>query len=66
MIRLELGLKYIIIVIHFFTTKNVGICNNSSVAQSVETRTQKPRYVGSNHGVDNRLIDLARKKTLLE
>ena len=40
----------------------MGACNNSSVAQLVESRTQKPKYMGSNHGVGNRLIDLAMKR----
>ena len=39
----------------------MGACNNSSAAQLVESRTQKPKYMGSNHGVDNKLIDLAMK-----
>ena len=33
----------------------MGACNNSSVAQLVESRTQKPKCMGSNHGVDKRL-----------
>ena len=37
----------------------MGACNNSSVAQLVESRTHKPKCTGSNHGVDNRLVDLA-------
>ena len=37
-------------------------CNNSLVAQLVESRTQKPKCLGSNHRVDNRLVDLAMKK----
>ena len=44
----------------------MGACNNSSVAQLVESRTQKPKCMGSNHGVDNRLVDLAMKKILVE
>ena len=40
----------------------MGACNNSLVAQLVESRTQKPKCMGSNHGVGNRLIDLAMKK----
>ena len=40
----------------------MGACNNSSVAQLVESRTQKPKCMGSNHGVGNRLVDLATKK----
>ena len=36
----------------------MGACNNSSVAQLVESRTQKPKCRGSNHGVDDRLVDL--------
>ena len=39
----------------------MGSCNNSSVAQLVESRTQKQKCMGSNHGVDNRLADLARE-----
>ena len=40
----------------------MGACNNSSVAQLVESRTQRPECMGSNHGVGNRLVDLAMKK----
>ena len=40
----------------------MGACNNSSVAQLVESKTQKPKCMGSNHGMDNRLVDLAIKK----
>ena len=40
----------------------MGACNNSSVAQLVKSRTHKPKCMGSNHGVDNRLVDLAMKK----
>ena len=40
----------------------MGACNNSLVAQLVESRTRKPKCMGSNHGVGNRLIDLAMKK----
>ena len=40
----------------------MGGCNNSSVVQLVEGRTQKPKCMGSNHGVGNRLVDLAKKK----
>ena len=43
----------------------MGVCNNSSVAQLVESRTQKAKCMGSNHGVDNRLVDLAMKKILI-
>ena len=39
----------------------MGSCNNSSVAQLVESRTQKQKCMDSNHGVDNRLADLARE-----
>ena len=54
--------KYIIVYCNnIYTTKNMGACNNSLAAQLVESRTQKPKYMGSNHGVDNRLIDLAMK-----
>ena len=35
---------------------------SSSVAQLVDSRTQKPKFMGSNHGVDNRLVNLARRK----
>ena len=55
-----LGLNnYIIIIYHQYyidTTINVGACKSSSVAQLVESRTQKPKCMGSNHGVDNRLL----------
>ena len=40
----------------------MGACNNSLVAQLVESRTQRPEYMGSNHGEGNRLVDLAMKK----
>ena len=40
----------------------MGACNNSSVAQLVDSRTQKPKCTCSNHGVGNRLVDLAMKK----
>ena len=40
----------------------MGACNISSVAQLVENRTQKPESMGSNHGVDNRLVNLVREK----
>ena len=43
----------------------MGVCNNSSVAQLVESKTQKAKCMGSNHGVDNRLVDLAMKKILI-
>ena len=43
----------------------MGACNNSSVAQLVESRTQKPKCMGSNHGVGNRLVDLAMKKNYI-
>ena len=57
----SVGVKYIIISVIYLYNKNMGTCNNSSVAQLVESRTQKPKCMGSNHGVDNRLVDLARK-----
>ena len=46
----------------------MGAYNNSLVAQLVESRTQKPKYkiMGSNHGVGNRLVDLAMKKIVIE
>ena len=44
----------------------MGACNNSLVAQLVKSRTQKPKCMGSNHAVDNRLVDLALKKILVE
>ena len=40
----------------------MGAHNNSSVAQLVESRTQKPKCIGSNRGVGHRLADLAMKK----
>ena len=40
----------------------MGACNNSLVAQLVESRTQKPKCLGSNRKVGNRLVDLAMKK----
>ena len=40
----------------------MGACNNSLVVQLVESRTQKPKCMGSNHGVGNRLVDLAMEK----
>ena len=40
----------------------MGACSNSLVAQLVESSTQKPKCMGSNHGVGNRLVDLAMKK----
>ena len=41
----------------------MGTCNNSSVThvQSVEDRSQELENMGSNHGVDNKLVDLVRK-----
>ena len=58
----RVGVKYIIIiVIYLHNKKNMGTCISSSVAQMVESRTQKPKCMDSNHGVDNRLVDLARK-----
>ena len=44
----------------------MGSCKNPSVAHLIESRTQKPMCVGSNHGVDNRLVDLTREKNLIE
>ena len=44
----------------------MGACNNSSVTQFAESRTQKPKCVGSNHGVYNKLVDLTKKKILIE
>ena len=44
----------------------MGACNNSLVAQLVESRTQKPKCKGSNHGVGNKLVDLAMKKFIIE
>ena len=44
----------------------MGTCNNFSVAWLVECRTQKPKCMGSNHGVDNSLVDLARENILIE
>ena len=39
----------------------MGTCNNSPVAQLVENTTEKPESMGSNHAVDNRLVDLVRE-----
>ena len=44
----------------------MGTCNHSSVAQLVESRTQKPKCVGLKHGVNNRLVNLARKRIVVE
>ena len=44
----------------------MGTCKNSSLAQLVESRIQKLKCMGSNHGVDNGLVDLARRKNLIE
>ena len=41
----------------------MGTCNNSFVEQLVKGRAHKPKCMGSNHGEDNRLVDLARKKS---
>ena len=50
----------------FIQQKNMGTCISSSMAQLVESRMQKPMCMGSNHGVDNRLVELAREKILIE
>ena len=44
----------------------MGACNNSLVAQLVESRAQKPKCMGSNHGVGNKLVELAMKKFIIE
>ena len=44
----------------------MGACNNSLVVQLVESRTHKPKCMGSNQGVDNRLVDLGMKKIAIE
>ena len=61
MVRVKV--KYIIVVLNLYNKK---LGNSSSVTQLVESRTQKPKCMGSNHGVDNRLVDLAREKILIE
>ena len=40
----------------------MGACKFFLVAHLVESRTQKPKCMGSNHGADNRLVDLAMEK----
>ena len=57
MIKIKFRVRYIIIVLYLYN-KSMVTCNNFSVAQLVESRTQKPECRGSNTGVDNRLVNL--------
>ena len=51
------------LVLHVYLyKKNMGACKFFLVAHLAESRTQKPKCIGSNHGVDNRLVDLAMEK----